>query len=93
MEIVVLILGALRRAVQRIGPYLLVELVLPGGTLLALLLFLYRRRQLRLASSAAVETTACRGGQRNERMDGIASRRVWNDYLLAVRSVPAAARH
>ena len=27
-----------------LGPYLLVELILPGGTLLALLLWLYRRR-------------------------------------------------
>jgi hypothetical protein len=31
--------------VQRAGPYLLLELLLPGGTLFALLLFLYRRRQ------------------------------------------------
>ena len=48
MEIVVVIFETLRRCLQRIGPYLLVELLLPGGTLLALLLFLYRRRQLRL---------------------------------------------
>ena len=31
--------------VQRLGPYLLIEILLPGGTLLALLLFVYRRRQ------------------------------------------------
>ena len=31
--------------VEKAGPYLLIELVLPGGTLLALLLFLYRQRQ------------------------------------------------
>src|SRR5947207_13373699 len=30
--------------IQRVGPYLLIEIVLPGGTLLALLLFLYQRR-------------------------------------------------
>jgi len=29
--------------VQRAGPYLLIELLLPGGTLLALLLYLCRR--------------------------------------------------
>ena len=29
--------------VQRMGPYLLIELILPGGTLIALLLFLSRR--------------------------------------------------
>ncbi len=28
------------------SPYLLVELLLPGGTLIALLLWLYRRRRL-----------------------------------------------
>jgi hypothetical protein len=36
-------LEVLRRLLPRIGPYLLVEIVLPGGTLLALLLYLYRR--------------------------------------------------
>ncbi len=30
---------------QRTGPYLLLELLLPGGTLFALLLYLYQRRQ------------------------------------------------
>ena len=28
--------------VQRAGPYLLLEIVLPGGSLIALLLFVYR---------------------------------------------------
>jgi hypothetical protein len=31
--------------VQRFGPYLALELLMPGGTLLALALFLYRRRK------------------------------------------------
>jgi len=31
--------------VQKAGPYLLLEILLPGGTLFALLLFLYQRRQ------------------------------------------------
>jgi len=35
-----------RRHWQRVGPYLLVELLLPGGSLLALCLFLYRNRGL-----------------------------------------------
>ena len=30
---------------QKAGPYLLLEIVLPGGTNFALLLFLYRRQQ------------------------------------------------
>jgi len=36
------IFGAL---LQKAGPYLLLEILLPGGTLFALLLFLYKRRQ------------------------------------------------
>jgi hypothetical protein len=39
-------LEILRRWLSTVGPYLVVEVLLPGGTLLALLLFLYRRRQL-----------------------------------------------
>ena len=38
-----------RRLLQAGGPYLLLELLLPGGTLIALLLFLYRRKGSRLA--------------------------------------------
>ncbi len=36
-----------RRLVQKAGPYVLLEIVLPGGTLFALLLYLYRSGQLR----------------------------------------------
>jgi hypothetical protein len=36
-------LAMLRRFGQTLGPYLMLEMLLPGGTLLALLLFLYRR--------------------------------------------------
>jgi hypothetical protein len=34
----------LRRLGQTLGPYLILEILLPGGSLLALLLFLYQRR-------------------------------------------------
>jgi hypothetical protein len=34
----------LGRLFQKLGPYLLIELLLPGGTLVALILFLYQRR-------------------------------------------------
>ena len=44
MQIVISWLGILRRVGQKAGPYLLVEMLLPGGTMLALLLLLYRRR-------------------------------------------------
>jgi len=46
-------LEILRRVWQRIGPYLVVEILLPGGTLLALLLFLYRRQRLRVGRGAS----------------------------------------
>ena len=32
--------------IQKAGPYLLLEIVMPGGTLLAILLFVYQRKQL-----------------------------------------------
>src|SRR5262245_17459879 len=37
-------IGKLWRLGHRFGPYLVLELILPGGTLFAVLLFLYRRR-------------------------------------------------
>lgn len=48
MEIVMLVLAVLRRLLHRGGPYLFVEILLPGGTLLALALYLYRRRKILL---------------------------------------------
>lgn len=45
-------LGTLRRLGQRAGPYLMVEMLLPGGTLLALLLFLYQRRKPAIGKAA-----------------------------------------
>jgi hypothetical protein len=44
MEIVMVGVELLRRALCRCGPYLFVEVVMPGGTLLALLIYLYRRQ-------------------------------------------------
>jgi len=44
MQAIIGWLGILRRVGQKAGPYLLLEMLLPGGTLFALLLFLYRRR-------------------------------------------------
>jgi hypothetical protein len=38
-------LETLRRFGQRLGPYLMLEILLPGGTLFALMLFLYQRRK------------------------------------------------
>ena len=44
MEIFIIGVELLRRWLPRFGPYVLVEIALPGGTLLALLLYLYRRK-------------------------------------------------
>jgi hypothetical protein len=43
---------------QRGGPYLLLELLLPGGTLFALLLFLYRRWRRDADRAASARATA-----------------------------------
>jgi hypothetical protein len=43
------VIGGLRRAsqvVRQLGPYAAIELILPGGSLLAILLWLYRRSRL-----------------------------------------------
>jgi hypothetical protein len=45
MRIVISWLDILRKVGQKTGPYLMLEILMPGGTLLALLLFLYRRRR------------------------------------------------
>lgn len=39
-------------ALRKLGPYALLELLMPGGTILALLLYLYRRRVSASAGSA-----------------------------------------
>jgi hypothetical protein len=38
------ILQSVLRGLRAVGPYALLELVMPGGTLIALLLYMYRRR-------------------------------------------------
>ena len=44
MEFIVALFEIARRLARDLGPYLLVEILLPGGSLLALARFLYRRR-------------------------------------------------
>ena len=41
-------LRMLSQAVQKVGPYVLIELLLPGGTLIALVLYLYRSGKLKV---------------------------------------------
>jgi len=60
MEVVLRILQALRRWGQKLGPYLLLELLMPGGTLFALLLFVYQSKKLSfgaVAPRAAIAVT------------------------------------
>jgi hypothetical protein len=47
-------LAALLGRMRGMGPYVLIELIVPGGTLLALSLFLYRRWYSRLGPAADV---------------------------------------
>ena len=51
MQALVKISGMLHRCGQAFGPYLLLEIVMPGGTLFAFLLYLYRRRSARTAAA------------------------------------------
>ncbi len=53
MRVVMSILRMLRRWSQAFGPYVMLEILLPGGTLIALLLFLYRRRSTMLMPAFA----------------------------------------
>ena len=64
MQFVIDLLELLRRFGAKVGPYVLVELLLPGGTLFALLLFLHQRLKAnagtfatRLASPPALVST------------------------------------
>ena len=43
-----ILMSRLRRFGQTVGPYLMLEILLPGGTLLALLLFLCQRRKFNI---------------------------------------------
>jgi len=65
MQIAVNGLRILRRIGQKAGPYIVLEMLLPGGTLFALLFFLYRRRECDIrwgaqrAAAAAMRALGC----------------------------------
>ena len=52
MQRVVDLLETLRRYGQKLGPYLMLEILLPGGSLFALALFLYQRRKAGIGECA-----------------------------------------
>jgi len=54
MQRVIDCLRTLRRIGKTLGPYLMLEILLPGGSLFALLLFLYQRRKAGLGLSGAI---------------------------------------
>src|SRR5436853_2305862 len=60
MQIVSIGLEILQRAGRKLGPYLMLEILLPGGTMLALLLFLYRRSGLDIRSMVSQTVLAGR---------------------------------
>ncbi len=68
-------------AVQKAGPYMLIEIILPGGTLIALLLFLYRRGDWK-----AVSSTMARARQLADRVVA----RLWDLVLVLVPDDVAA---
>jgi hypothetical protein len=53
------ILQSLLRGLRTFGPYALLELVMPGGTLLALLLYVYRRRAAGVSTAGTTSRTFC----------------------------------
>lgn len=44
MESIAAAIAWLRRLATTLGPYIILEAVMPGGTVMALLLYLHRRR-------------------------------------------------
>jgi hypothetical protein len=52
MQFAMRTLEILRGLAQKLGPYVILEVLLPGGTLYALLLFLYRRGRTKLGPAA-----------------------------------------
>ncbi|HEX4584792.1 MAG TPA: hypothetical protein VH183_08170 [Burkholderiaceae bacterium] len=63
MDIVTAFAAWLRRIGKLVGPYLMLELLLPGGTLVALTLFLVRRRPLRFERVARLTRCMVRPSQ------------------------------
>ena len=57
METIAIGFELARRGLFRAGPYLLLEMVLPGGTMVALLLYLYRRQAKKSAGYCRSDTS------------------------------------
>jgi hypothetical protein len=70
-------MGGLVAVLRNLGPYMAVELILPGGSLLALLLWLYRRRQrlVALGSSGVSERLNTNSGGDKQPLSAAATAR------------------
>ena len=92
------VFGAL---LQKAGPYLLLEILLPGGTLFALLLFLYKRRQQGGAEMPRAIFVVATRDRQSPRGDRLRRTIVWHRLAVAwsrqrarrPRSVGACPRH
>ena len=60
MELLANAFQVLRGLLPKLGPYVLVEIALPGGTLLALLLYVYRRAESRGRASITIGSETVR---------------------------------
>ncbi len=62
--------GQIATLLRSLGPYAAIELLLPGGSLLALLLWLYRRhRRARAAGGTCIASVRQLGEQGRERVE------------------------
>ena len=60
MQRVIDFLETLRRFGHKLGPYLMLEILLPGGSLFALMLFLYQRRKAGIGGTPRPVAAAAR---------------------------------
>jgi len=92
-------LEPLRRSGAKLGPYVLLELLLPGGTMFALLLFLYQRWKLsatsqptRIGAASPPELMSTLGrGILAVQPERKGEERSWHATLGTVRSAQARA--
>jgi hypothetical protein len=77
MEIAMKRWGILRRVGQKLGPYLMLELLLPGGTLLAMLLFVWQRGGQNRADAAARRITLAATTALQQGVGVLRTLRVW----------------
>src|ERR1700739_1866188 len=74
--------ASLYRLLRAVGPYLAIELLLPGGSVIALLLWLHRRLH---RSAAHTQSSVWLGNERKERNEDHSYWRKWADRLKSRR--------